>query len=98
MQTLIMRTFFSKFIRRNFYNDFPYIKYNSEKYNFNRCFSQFKTQALIPFVVEQTVYMFQSNEDIILQKLIIYIYIFFFFLLSEYRQEENDRTIYFPDC
>ncbi|RIA93565.1 ATP-dependent Clp protease proteolytic subunit [Glomus cerebriforme] len=39
---------------RKFHNGYPYIKFNTEKDSFSRCSSQFRAQALIPFVVEQT--------------------------------------------
>ena len=60
MQTLGTRRFFSNIIKRKFRNDYHHIKVNAEK----AYFSQFRAQALIPFVVEQTVYMLKGNDVI----------------------------------
>jgi hypothetical protein len=92
MQILRTRQIVSNFIKRKFHNDYPYIKFHAEKDNFSRCSSHFRTQALIPFVVEQTVNIHKENGSIYFVNFDIYFYL----LLN--RQEENDHMIYFLGC
>lgn len=65
-RTLIRtRQLYSHVTKRTFHDYHSFVKFNAKEDNFSRCSSRFKAQSLIPFVVEQTVYICTQNIKLV---------------------------------